>query len=66
MIEGVSSTPRIGDMTGKKRHRHDWRGRLILQVEVYGSSPINDNIGRADYTRWRDARIKDFSLLEVK
>lgn len=47
-----------GDLTGAKRHRTDWRGRMILQVQVYSATVNGDAL--PSKTHWRDAKLTDF------
>lgn len=44
-------------LTGKIRHRTNWAGKLILQVEVDRHYP--DMYGGIDSRAWRDARPED-------
>lgn len=56
-----------GQVTGKTRHRLDWRGRLILQVEVRqegfpaGHRPTTPD-AMTVWTEWRDARAEDLRI----
>lgn len=46
-------------LTGKRRHRTNWRGKLILQVEyTYDLSCSFDSWPRL-CLRWRDAKAED-------
>lgn len=50
------------DMTGSIRFRTNWRGQLILQVEMKGSrEPLRPAIGSA----WRDAQTRDIWRLRA-
>ena len=44
------------------RYRMNWRGKLILQVEVtYNNAASPGNPGQT-FLRWRDARLADLDL----
>ncbi|WP_312411997.1 hypothetical protein [Shinella sp.] len=50
-------------LTGRTRHRTNWRGKLILQVE-YTAFHMKDLNGSGYYdewttTHWRDAKVED-------
>lgn len=51
------------ELTGNKRFRVNWNGKLILQVEVKPSS-ISDTPNC--FRRWRDAKVEDISLDIIK
>ena len=58
-------------LTGNKRHRQNWRGRLILQVEeskLYTDDSnmvwrglVSPNDGKRYIGYWRDAKIEDLT-----
>ena len=55
----------MSELTGATRHRKDWRGRLILQVEIrvrtagYGRPQPGKSYVHVE---WRDARVEDMSI----
>lgn len=49
------------------RHRVNWRGKLILQIEEsYNNADDRDpnDLGQTA-TRWRDARVEDISKWSI-
>ena len=49
------------DVTGKARFRQDWRGKLVLEVEVK-DRPLDRAMGEPSY-RWIDACESDLYAL---
>lgn len=51
-------------LTGNRRYRTNWRGQLILQVQVTGESisPCGMSDGR-EVNFWRDATVQDVVIL---
>ena len=45
-------------LTGKRRHRSTWLGKLVLQVQVVGQY-WSDGMYSPDVTFWRDAKTSD-------
>jgi hypothetical protein len=54
-------------LTGKTRHRSNWLGKLILQVEVkWGWSNVCQYTGpRNKGKMWRDASTQDLAELQA-
>lgn len=54
----------MSDLTGRRRYRRGWFGRLILQVEE--KTTWHDRFGDCFIgTEWRDARVQDLTTEEV-
>lgn len=54
----------MSDLTGKRRYRRGWFGRLILEVQEKHTwvDRFGDRYGN---TSWRDAKIEDLTTEEV-
>lgn len=48
------------NLTGRTRFRANWRGKLLLQVEVVGHGGYRGD----KYQFWRDAETQDLSELQ--
>lgn len=53
-------------LTGNRRHRANWWGKLILQIEVSGTQAqyTGGHISMEDVRYWRDATVEDFLMQE--
>jgi hypothetical protein len=49
-------------VTGKFRYRSNWRGKLILQIEVTYQHNHCEGMDFSHYTLWRDATVSDLPL----
>jgi hypothetical protein len=54
-------------LTGRRRHRANWRGKFILQVEQTYKAMISWNRppspqNEKDAYEWRDANVKDLLI----
>lgn len=55
----------MSKLTGKVRHRTNWRGKLILQVEEEFNTDGDWPSPSRTYTEWRDATVSDV-VIDVK
>lgn len=58
--------PNSADLTGRRRYREGWRGKVILEVEEKIQIAYSASDDSADLTSlvWRDAKIRDLHVLD--
>jgi hypothetical protein len=50
-------------LTGKKRFRATWRGRLVLQVEYSYTYTFTSTLVCETRYKWRDAKLEDVNQM---
>lgn len=59
MSRGSWRLPGRGQLTGRRRLRAGWFGRLVLQVEFHWRGMPAGSRMLCHEIRWRDARVED-------
>lgn len=56
-------------LTGRRRYRKGWRGRLVLQVEkvqhYVDVEPMDMSTTAWDVVEWRDAKVEDLTEVDA-